>query len=278
MSEARRFSERFGYAPEDAEITVQHDAPSELRGAVPVIAYESGLSPAPLRLLICRVLRTRPDQSNWSEYPNIAGEVECLIDNCQWYEVYEIIEEIYQVLLSGDEASFVETEERRSEHFSREINKFFLKAGIGWQLIAGQLQIRGAESFEKVLHQARGALELSGRETAHEEIHQALLDLSRLPEADITGAIQHAMAALECVARDVSGDSRGTLGEILRRHVGLIPPPLDQAIEKAWGYSSERGRHLREGRNPDMDEAKLIVGLSAVLTTYLLDKARGGSE
>jgi hypothetical protein len=99
-----------------------------------------------------------------------------------------------------------------------------------------------------------------------------LLDLSRRPEPDITGAIQHAMAALECVARDVSGEPKLTLGEIIKRHAVLIPAPLDQAIERTWGYSSERGRHLREGRNPDMDEAQLIVGLSAVVITYLSSK------
>lgn len=85
------------------------------------------------------------------------------------------------------------------------------------------------------------------------------------------------LLTLPCVARDVSRDSRSTLGELLKRHAGLILAPLDQAIEKAWGYSSKRARHLREGRNPDMDEAKLIVGLAAVIVTYLVDKARGGS-
>ena len=277
MSERRRFSERFGYAPEDVEIRVQHDAPRELREALPVIAYECGLSPLPLRQLICQVLRTRPDPNNWSEYPNVAGEVEYLIDNCQWYEVYEIIEEVYRDLASRDEAGFVDLESRRSESFSRELNKFFRKSGIGWQLIDGQLQIRGAESFEEAVRQALETLESSGRTTARREIHQAVLDLSRIPEPDITGAIQHAMAALECVARDVSGDSKSTLGEILKRHADLIPPPLDQAVEKAWGYSSERGRHLREGRNPDMNEAKLIVGLSAVLATYLSSKTQDNS-
>jgi AbiJ N-terminal domain 4 len=272
MSERRRFSDRHGYVPTEAEVTIQHDAPHELRGVVLDIAYEAGLSPSPMRNLVCRVLRTRPDPNNWSEYPNIAGEVEYLVDHCAWFEVYDIIEEIHQNLVGQDDHLSGERAERPSEYFSRELNRYFLRSGIGWQLINGQLQIRGSESFEASVHQAQEALEASGRATARQELHQALLDLSRRPEPDITGAIQHAMAALECVARDVSGDPRATLGEILRRYSGLIPAPLDQAIEKAWGYSSERGRHLREGRNPDMDEAKLVVGLSAVLATYLLSK------
>lgn len=139
---------------------------------------------------------------------------------------------------------------------------------------SGQLQVRGPESFEVAVHRAQEALEGGGRRTAQSEIHQALLDLSRRPEPDITGAIQHAMAALECVARDVSGDQKSTLGEVIKRHAGLIPAPLNQAIERLWGYSSEHGRHLREGREPDLDEAQLGVGISALLATYLSSKAK----
>jgi AbiJ N-terminal domain 4 len=274
MSERNRFSERHGYVPAEAEITIRDDAPHELRGVMIEIAYEAGLSPSPLRDIVCRILRTRPDPNNWSEYPNIAGEVEYLVDHCQWFEVYDIIEEIYQSLLRSEDHADEKRAEKLSEHFSRELNKYFIKSGIGWQLADGQLQVRGTESFEVAVHQAQETLQGSGRQTARREIHQALLDLSRRPEPDKTGAIQHAMAALECVAREVSGDPKLTLGEIIKRHAGLIPAPLDQAIERVWGYSSERGRHLREGREPDMDEAQLVVGLSATLVTYLSSKTQ----
>lgn len=38
---------------------------------------------------------------------------------------------------------------------------------------------------------------------------------------DITGAIQHAMAAAECLARTVTGD-KGTLGAIIKSHCVLL--------------------------------------------------------
>ena len=91
----------------------------------------------------------------------------------------------------------------------------------------------------------------AGRTTARDEIHDALTDLSRRPNPDLTGAIQHGMAALECVARDACGDPKATLGDILKRHPDLIPKPLDTAIDKAWGFASEMGRHIREGREPE---------------------------
>ena len=68
-------------------------------------------------------------------------------------------------------------------------------------------------------------------------------------------AIQHAMAALECVAREVTGGLKSTLGRIINDNPELLPAPLDQTIESAWGYASDRARHIREGSVPSYEEA-----------------------
>jgi hypothetical protein len=60
-----------------------------------------------------------------------------------------------------------------------------------------------------------------------------------------------------------------TLGDILKRHPALIPKPLDTAVEKAWGYASQMGRHIQEGRKPERKEVELIVGMAATVATYL---------
>ena len=114
----------------------------------------------------------------------------------------------------------------------------------------------------------------TGLRTAQQELHEALMDLSRRPDPDISGAIQHSMAALECVAREVTGNPRATLGEIIKRNPGLIPKPLDDAVAKAWGYASEHARHIREGRMPSYEEAELVVGLCASVSTYLVKKKK----
>ena len=80
------------------------------------------------------------------------------------------------------------------------------------------------------------------------------------------------MAALECVARDVSGDPNLTFGAILKRYPGLVPRPLDTAIEKVWGYSSTNARHVQEGKEPKESEARLVVWLAGSVIGYLVDK------
>jgi len=271
MRRRDRFSTRHGFEPDDAEITVRKDAPPELRTAVVSIAYEAGLRPNSLRPIVCRVLRVREDPSNWSEYPNVDGEVHDLLDACEWFEVYNTIEAINENLARTGRFSRGSSDSRSPEdYFAEEINSYFRKKGIGWQLENGEVLVRGSEDFEKGLQAAEQLLEESDRTTAANELVEARHDLSRRPRPDITGAIQHALAALECVARDVSGMPKITLGELIKRNPDLVPPPLDKVITGIWGFASERGRHVREGRAPDMAEAELLVGIAASVVSYIL--------
>jgi AbiJ-like protein len=150
------------------------------------------------------MLRTTPDPSNWSEYPNIWEEVQSLIRGSEWFKVYDFVEAL--------QANFAQ---RGDNSFADAVNEFFADEGIGWQLIDGQIITRGPEAFETIVTEATAALETSKRPTAAGHLHEALQGLSRRPEPDLSGAAYHAMGALEGVARDLTGDPKATLGEIL---------------------------------------------------------------
>lgn len=261
-----RFSRRHGHSPPTREIAIREDAPEELRAALLQIAVESSLDPSNLREIICCVLRKLPDPSNWSEYPNIWNEVQRLIKGCAWFRVYDIAEAIYEHLLPNRYPD-------RASKFEEFLNDYFREAGIGWQLIDGVIQTRGPEAFESSVRHATDTLNAADHLTASNELHEALKDLSRRPDPDVTGAIQHAMAALECVARDFCGNQKVTLGKLLQLYPQMLPQPLDTVVDKAWGYASEMARHLREGRTPNREEAELIVGLAATIATYLANKS-----
>jgi hypothetical protein len=264
------FSKRYGYRSQPKQITVWEAAPEALRHFVLDTAVELGYGPSPLRDAICGVLHVRPDPSNWSEYPNVWAEVEMLAYQSDWFKFYDFVERIHQGL-SKRSHDYLHSRQydTPAKQFQDALNEFFIDEGIGWQMVDGQIVTRGTETFESSVHGAVNALQAAGRLTARDEIHEALIDLSRRPEADLTGAIQHAMAALECVARDVCGDEKATLGEILKRYPGTIPKPLDESIAKAWGYASEMARHIREGRKPERREVELIVSLAATVATYM---------
>ena len=271
MTEQHRFSERRGLASEAAEITTRDDAPEDLRALVADFAYEVGLQPYGLRAVVCRILMKRPDADNWSAYPNVDHEARELLDGCEWYEVYDIIEAIFEALHPNAPGPYTvrQTGTRSDIRFAELINTFFVRRGVGWQLVEGRIEVRGPEAFEVAVHSARTQLHEAGLVTAAQEIHEALRDLARRPKPDITGAMQHAMAAAECVARTVSGDPKATLGQILKHHGELVPPPIDEALEKMWGYASETARHVREGGEPAYEEAELAVITAAGVIGYL---------
>lgn len=253
-----RFSERNGYAQVHAvPVVVRLEASEELRAVVINAAIDCGLKPGDLRQLLCRLLQKRPDSNNWSD-GNVEREVRELLDDAHWYEVYDFIEKL------------ANTNSLDQERFQQDINRYFFAKGIGWSLErSGQVVYRGDEGFDRVVADAREAEANHGHTTASRELHEAIMDLSRRPTPDTTGAVQHAMASLECVARDITNQHNLTLGDWVKANRDSIGAPLDKAIESMWGFTSNHGRHLSEGREPSIDDAELIVGFAAALGAYL---------
>ena len=256
------FSNRHGYRPQATEITVREEAPPNLRYAIVAIAKGTGMLPSEIRDIMCIELLVPPDDYNWSEYPNIWEEVQRLIAQCSWFKVYDVAEALHRKLSRwGPE---------RAQSFSEPLNQFFREYGIGWEMREGLIVFRGSEVFERSTTEALSILEEEGLTTTAKEIEEALSDISRRPKPDVTGALQHGMAALESTAREVTGQPKPTLGKL----VGALdlPAPLGEAVKKLWGYSSDRARHVKEGQVVRTAEAELIVGVACSLCAFLLKR------
>jgi hypothetical protein len=262
------FSRRHGLGPEPAPIRIRHDAPGEVRQLIlRLVTAEVRIRPKYVREVLCTVLRRVPDDSNWSDFPNIYYECQTLLEEAPWYRVYDFVEALYRQVL-GSQAP------ENAPRLERALNEYFVEAGIGWRLNEGRLELREGEAFDATVREAQGRLAAAGLPTAQRELQEAIGDLSRRPTPDLTGAIHHAMGALECIAREVTADPNATLGAILRRHPEILPPPLDRVLSIAWGYSSDRARHVREGGTADQAEAQLLVVLAAAACSYLATRMR----
>ena len=252
-----KFSERHGYRNLNAEITIREDAPEDLRFAIPAIMNEMNIQPKNLREFICTALLKSPDPNNWGkEY--IQREIYELINTCKWYQVYDIIERIYQSF-----SSRVDIQEK----FANKINNFFCEQGIGYELKNGEIIYRGSPTYTESIKKAIETSEQSGRPRATQEIREAMHDLSRRPDSDRTGAISHAMAALEATARNITNQPNHTLGKLIPEL--NLPEPLNTAVNKLWGYASERARHIREGQDISASEAELVVTVACSVCTFL---------
>ncbi|MGY6570569.1 MAG: AbiJ-NTD4 domain-containing protein [Salinarimonas sp.] len=253
------FSKRHSFASAPP-ITFRTDAPDGLRFAVIQNAYDCGPNYSQIRSVVCRVLLTAPDPNNWSEIPSIRDEVLAEIRQCDWYKVYDVAE----ALLSFIEDTYGYQD---AERYAKKMNTFFVDAGIGWQFAPNEgIVFRGDETFQVATAEAAKTLQGSGRKNAASEIEEAIRDISRRPDPDITGAISHSMAAVECVAQDILG-SKDTLGKIVGNL--NLPKPLDEAVSKLYGFASQHGRHVSEQSRPAPEDAELLVQVSCAVCTYL---------
>ena len=121
-----------------------------------------------------------------------------------------------------------------------------------------------------IYSEAINILGATGRTVAANELKEAMQDIFRRPHPDITGAIQHANAGLEAVARDVTGNPTSTLGVLVQSLP--IPDDLKEAVRKLWRYSSENARHGREGNDPAPTDAKLVVTVASAVSTFLVER------
>lgn len=253
------FTDRMGIEIPEPPIVVRNDAPAELRLYLLqlMLRYERLKN---IRSFVCDITKEAENPNNWGENNFMKNEVQSILEQCPWNRIYDIIEYFYEKLHDNKSA------------FEQEVNEYFVEKGIGWKLINGVIEARGEDAFEQKITEAVNVLGKVGLMNSQHEIHEALKDMSKRPEPDITGSVQHSVAALECLCREITGDKNATLGKLINDNPGIVPKPIDVVIAKVYGFASEKGRHLREGGTPAYEEAEFVVHLSASLCTYLTKK------
>lgn len=255
------FSRRENVVMEIPEISVITDAPDNFRNYLFLLIQQTGIGLKEIRRCVCLAIQEAENPQNWGENGYMSEEIRCLIQECEWFYVYDVIEAIYQKL-----------SKEKQHFFTQEINRFFLKEGIGWKLQDGLIQYRGNEDEELILKTACQNLEQKGQVTSTSELKEAITDFSRRPNPDLTGVVHHSNAALECLARKYADTPNKTLGQIITGKRDCFPQPINEAIHKLWGYASNYGRHVREGNPPSYEDAELMLYLSATLCSYLSKK------
>lgn len=263
------FSSRFSVRPPAPTPTIRTEAPPGLRTAiVSITTRQCGMTLEALRSLICDFTFREPEeQLNWSAGP-VRTEIRDILDELDWWAVYDFIEVVYHHL-SDAAVQRSNPVPDAAQVFESLMNEAMSRFGIAWQIVNGDIQVRGDEPFETSVAQSGDLLATAGLPVASNELHEALRDLSRMPDPDLSGAIHHAFASLESVARHISNEN-GTLGEIISRRRDLFSPPMDQAFERMWGFASNMARHASEGRVITFEDAELCVHVCASMCRYLL--------
>jgi hypothetical protein len=257
-----RFSTKFGYTPGPLKAALP--VPADFIHGIIQVFKDVGLRSDLVRASVAAHLRRREDTTAQRD-SEIWKQVEAVLETLEWFQVFDVLQRLHHDLSAAVGTTVAPA-------LANAVNEYFRDAGITFQLASGEFIVRGGDTFQYAVESAIAKCANSNRSRARNEMHEALRDMSRRPDPDVTGALHHAMAALEAIAREAAGDPNATLGAILKHHPDLVPKPLDTAIEKVWGYCSERARHAREGEIVCDDDAELIVCLAAAIGTYILNK------
>ena len=250
-----RFSIRHGIQVSVPEVTITQSFPLEHRVAVIQIASDLGVHARSLRRAMLRVLVTGIDTTDRS-HDFIWPELVYAVNNCNWWDVYEIAEEIYKIAGSHE----------RSE-YANNLNRFFMRQGFGWEMRNGLIEYRGSEPFRIATTSAEQSLQDRGFDHSANEVREAMRDLSRRPEPDLAGAVYHATQALEAIAGIDTKSSGKSLGKMISSL--NLPAPLDEATHKLWGFVSGYVRHGDEEKQIDEEEAEMAVTIACALTTFI---------
>jgi hypothetical protein len=274
------FSQRNRYA-RPPEISVREELPQKLRRPIAQIAARR-LGSKALAEIVQAVLDPYglkpPSQvAGWAVFVG-NGDADLIVatemlDRSAWFHVYDVIEAIHEHLARQDQQGGIPVEGTpHAPVFEKEINKYFVNAGIGWQLVEGEIVTRGGEVFENTVTTAVKVLERNERPTSAGHLRFALSALSARPKPNTTGAVAHATSAVECVLGEITGKPM-TLGKYLDKHPALFHPALKKGLDGIYGYASDEGaRHGKEGTEPTREEAEFTVAVCAATCTLLTRK------
>jgi hypothetical protein len=147
-----------------------------------------------------------------------------------------------------------------------------VRAGIGWQLVEGEILTRGDEAFESTVKTAVIALEGDKKPTAAGHLRFAISALSARPTANTSGAVTHATSAVECVLGEITTGKKKGLSDYLQENPSLFHPALKEGLGKIYAYASDVARHGKEGTKPAYEDAEFTLATCAAVCTLLIRK------
>jgi hypothetical protein len=267
------FSQRSGYE-NNIPIEIREDAPQGLRTRILNFArmgYGKFLNPhfVDIHELIDIIWGILSEPGIQGTKEELATQAEQLISQCKWYKCYDIAEAFFSHLNKKYDKSMSVGNEF-STQYSNKLNKYFIENGIGYKMENGKILARFSEPNEALIHESIKKLEKDKHTNAGKELMEAYSDISRRPTPDLTGAIQHSRAALECVVRTITNNPKDTLGKLINDNKNLFPGAIKKIVDGIHGYSSEEGVHIDEMTNPTFKTAELMVSLSSAFCSFLL--------
>ena len=272
------FSEKYGYKPEKSILL--DSVTDTLRIRVWNLFYQNeiqagGLSSPRIQLAFSGGLTVEdkiadklgfPAGSAKKNGPAHAQIEKYLIQDCQWYEVYDFIE----IHLSS-----IEDDENKSERI-KQYNDLLEYEKSGYRVVAGEVApITNPSEIEAIEEAAQTPFE-----SVNQHIRKAVEKYADIESPDYENSIKESISAVEAMCCIITGQNgaNATLGKTIKKlkDNGVhIHPGMENAFSALYGYTSDEGG-IRHGGidfiNAPAEDAKYMLINCSAFVNYLIEK------
>lgn len=188
-----------------------------------------------------------------------AGAYEKLKDhfsNCQWFEVYDLLEAI-----ANDKSELLSDDTREW------INRTLEEHNAAYRFVGTEI----AEITDKNEIQAIEAALATADSPVRAHLDAALRMLSDKEAPDYRNSVKESISAVEAACRLITGNTSATLGDALNR-VQNLHPAMSKAFSSLYGYTSDASgiRHsLTDEATITYADAKFMLVTCSAFVSYL---------
>ena len=269
-----RFSQRMGLKPVRAEI--QKDSMDE--------SLKNGLWNALYAIILSGMKAHGYDRDSyrlaaflWDSYFNLpldeippgelfVGEIRNYINSCEWFEVYDLMEEVLKHTM----------EPRVKSRFLDGCKTVLQRELSGFRLIDGKfVPIVSDNELEEIERALRVA-----PDPVREHLKQALSHFSDRQNPVYRNSIKESISAVEALCKLITEESNTTLGKAVNliSNSGVVSfhPSFAQALKRLYGWTNNADgiRHsLMDESNLSQEDARFMLVSCSAFTNYLIVKA-----
>ncbi len=192
---------------------------------------------------------------------------EYILDNAQWYNVYDFIEFVSKNY----------NDETVNSSFRHSCNSILEKELSAYRFVSGEIiQITAEEEIKEI----EKALEISDKFKGPKiHLKTALNKLSDRKKPDYRNSIKESISAVEALAIIISKKPKAKLKDALEEieKVVNLHPALKESFIKLYGYTSDAGgiRHaLLEEEDINFEDAKFMLVSCSAFINYLIAKIK----
>jgi AbiJ N-terminal domain 4 len=185
---------------------------------------------------------------------------------CEWYEVYDFIEELNQVVASKPE-------------FRKFCNVVLERENSGYRFVNDILApISSATELESIDDAISIGTQFGGA-SAH--LRTALTHLANRKNPDYRNSAKESISAVESLCRVITGKPKAKLGDALSNleKAGILHAALRASFNSLYGYTSDEGgiRHaMLEEPNLTFTDAKYLLVACSAFVNYMIGKIADG--